>query len=68
MTPEIVMELSKGLEIVFHVETSHSLPSNFIFKIMSTDNDNLLNFSIVTINNGCILNNDISILSLLEIK
>lgn len=48
---------------------SHSLPPSFIFEVGTSDetNDNQFYFNPVTISNGCILNSDISIASVLRI-
>lgn len=69
VSPRIIMELQKGLELTFTCTMTHQLPANFIFEIGASDatDDPSFYFNPVTISNGCILNSDISIGSVLTI-
>ncbi|KAL4455745.1 hypothetical protein ABPG74_003155 [Tetrahymena malaccensis] len=67
ISPLQIIEMSKGLEITFNVQTSNLLPPNFIFVVTCTDSENTLNFAPVNVNNGCIINQNIQIFSTLTI-
>ncbi|EAR91284.3 HMG box protein (macronuclear) [Tetrahymena thermophila SB210] len=67
ISPKQIIELQKGMEINFSVQTTNLLPPNFIFVAQCTDSESTLNFAPVIVKNGCIINENVYIFSTLTI-